>query len=67
MRGWCRDVGASAVEYALIVAAVAVILIPVALGLRNVVAEVFQQSCISTAKQNAGGPMTDSEAAAACE
>jgi len=51
-----RDGGASAVEYALIIAAVALLLIPVARSLQGVLEEVLQNSCESTATQNLGDP-----------
>jgi Flp pilus assembly pilin Flp len=47
-----RERGASAIEYALLVAAVAAILIPVALALSGVLGDVLKQSCKDTARQN---------------
>ncbi|MDQ1667406.1 MAG: hypothetical protein QOH75_3437 [Actinomycetota bacterium] len=62
-----RDAGATAVEYALIVAAIALILIPVVISLNKVLDDTLHRSCESTAKQNAATPMSDAEAKAACK
>ena len=60
MRG---EAGASAVEYALIVAAVAVVLIPVIVALRLLLVSVLKDSCAETGKQNG---LSDSQIAAQC-
>jgi Flp pilus assembly pilin Flp len=46
------DLGASAVEYALIVAAVALLLIPAAITLTKVLDHVLTSNCEQTATQN---------------
>ena len=46
------DAGASAVEYALIVAAVAALLIPISIGLTRIIGEVLTNNCEQTASQN---------------
>lgn len=46
------DDGASAVEYALIVAAVAALLVPILFALTDLLGKVLVDSCKSTARQN---------------
>lgn len=47
-----RDRGASAVEYALIVAAVALVLLPIVAALTGLLGDVLTANCEQTAKQN---------------
>ena len=56
------DAGASAVEYALIVAAVAALLIPISIAFTRVLDDVFHQNCQQTATQNGStDPVADCE------
>jgi len=55
--------GASAVEYALIVAAVAALLLPAVIGITRVLDQVFEDSCKSTGQQNG---LTSSQVDAEC-
>jgi Flp pilus assembly pilin Flp len=57
------DAGASAVEYALIIAAVAALLVPIAFAITDVLHEVLQNSCESTGEQNG---LTPAQIAAQC-
>lgn len=59
------EFGATAVEYALIIAAVALLLIPIVISLQSVLEGVLHDSCVSTAEQNAPGPLSD-EASTKC-
>jgi len=61
------DRGAAAVEYALIIAAVALILIPVAMGLERVLSDVLESNCKQTASQNAGTASEQAQNVANCE
>ncbi|MDT7786678.1 MAG: Flp/Fap pilin component [Pseudonocardiales bacterium] len=62
MTRWLRgERGASAVEYALILAAIAVVLIPLVIALNSVLGQVLKDSCTSTAKQNAPGTSTPAD------
>lgn len=47
---WFREKGASAVEYGLLVAAIAAIIAATAFALGNVVSHVFEKTCVSVAK-----------------
>ena len=65
MRSWIRkrrtgllDRGASAVEYGLLVAAIAALIVGVVFGLGRVVADVFGNSCSSIAEPS-GLPTTE--------
>lgn len=66
---WLRrgDRGASAVEYALIAAAIAAVLLPVAVAIYQRVDDALFSSCVSTAKENAGGPLSNAAAEAMCQ
>lgn len=63
MRRLRGEWGASAVEYALIVAAVAALLVPVAFGLDDILQKVLGESCVATGRENG---MTSSAASTAC-
>ena len=61
------DRGASAIEYALIVVAIAAILVPVVFALHERVGAVFCETCVTATKAGPGGPITDAEAEAECK
>jgi Flp pilus assembly pilin Flp len=63
LRRMLGDAGASAVEYALIIAAVAVVLIPLAFAIQSLLGQILDDSCASTGKQNG---LTDTQIAAQC-
>ena len=63
LRRMLGDAGASAVEYALIIAAVAALLVPVAFALEDLLRQVLTSSCESTGEQNG---LTDAQIAAQC-
>ena len=67
MRRVLGERGASAVEYALIIAAVALVLVPLAAVIREGVETFLLKSCMSTAQENAVIPMTPAQAETACE
>ena len=67
LRRMLGDAGASAVEYALIIAAVAALLIPVAIGLGKVLDGVLEDSCRSTASQNSFTAAEEAAAQAECD
>ena len=60
------DGGASAVEYALLLAAVATILVPIMFALSGIIRDVLQDSCENTARQNGISPSQIASDVAEC-
>lgn len=63
---WRDAQGASAVEYALIIAAVALVVLPAVVWLSNIIGEVLEANCQQTASQNAGTASEQAANTASC-